>query len=150
MEASARLRPWFEDYAAHHRTAGNQATHLVGIPILMVSILGLLSRFVLLGDAARPWTRFDAGSLLWLFAVLWYLWLDWRLAVPFALVGAGAYLLGALLPIAALWILFVVGWILQFVGHLVYEKQQPAFFRNLAHLLIGPLWVFAKLARVSR
>lgn len=36
--------------------------------------------------------------------------------------------------------LFVVGWILQFVGHAI-EGNQPAFFRNPVYLLIGPLWI---------
>ena len=36
--------------------------------------------------------------------------------------------------------LFVVGWILQFVGHAV-EGNQPAFFRNPVYLLVGPLWL---------
>jgi uncharacterized membrane protein YGL010W len=36
--------------------------------------------------------------------------------------------------------LFVVGWILQFVGHAI-EGNQPAFFRNPIYLLIGPLWI---------
>ncbi|HYP00298.1 MAG TPA: DUF962 domain-containing protein [Pyrinomonadaceae bacterium] len=36
--------------------------------------------------------------------------------------------------------LFVVGWILQFVGHWI-EGNQPAFFRNPVYLLVGPLWV---------
>ena len=36
--------------------------------------------------------------------------------------------------------LFVVGWILQFVGHWI-EGNQPAFFRNPVFLLIGPLWM---------
>ena len=36
--------------------------------------------------------------------------------------------------------LFVVGWILQFVGHAI-EGNQPAFFRNPVYLLIGPLWL---------
>jgi uncharacterized membrane protein YGL010W len=26
----------------------------------------------------------------------------------------------------------------------VYEKKSPAFFRNVAHLLVGPLWILAK------
>ena len=43
--------------------------------------------------------------------------------------------------------LFVVGWIFQFVGHYVYEKRSPAFYRNLAHLLVGPLWILAKATR---
>src|SRR5215210_7061125 len=36
--------------------------------------------------------------------------------------------------------LFVVGWILQFVGHAI-EGNQPAFFRNPVYLLVGPLWL---------
>ena len=37
-------------------------------------------------------------------------------------------------------VLFIVGWILQFVGHWI-EGNQPAFFRNPVYLLIGPLWI---------
>jgi uncharacterized membrane protein YGL010W len=36
--------------------------------------------------------------------------------------------------------LFVVGWILQFVGHAI-EGNSPAFFRNPVYLLVGPLWL---------
>ena len=36
--------------------------------------------------------------------------------------------------------LFVVGWILQFVGHAI-EGNRPAFFRNPVYLLVGPLWL---------
>ncbi|HEX8128742.1 MAG TPA: DUF962 domain-containing protein [Pyrinomonadaceae bacterium] len=36
--------------------------------------------------------------------------------------------------------LFVIGWILQFVGHWI-EGNQPAFFRNPVYLIIGPLWI---------
>jgi uncharacterized membrane protein YGL010W len=33
---------------------------------------------------------------------------------------------------------------MQFAGHYVWEKKSPAFFRNLTHLLVGPLWIAAK------
>ncbi len=36
--------------------------------------------------------------------------------------------------------LFVVGWILQFVGHAI-EGNQPAFFRNPLYLIVGPVWL---------
>ena len=35
--------------------------------------------------------------------------------------------------------LFVLGWILQFVGH-AFEGKPPAFFSNPVYLLIGPVW----------
>jgi uncharacterized membrane protein YGL010W len=36
--------------------------------------------------------------------------------------------------------LFVVGWVLQFVGHAI-EGNQPAFFHNPVYLLVGPFWL---------
>src|SRR5678809_746585 len=41
--------------------------------------------------------------------------------------------------------LFIVGWILQFVGHAI-EGKQPAFFRNPVYLLVGPLWLLRRAA----
>ena len=40
-------------------------------------------------------------------------------------------------------VLFVGGWILQFVGHF-FEKQKPAFFSSTSQLLIGPLYVLVE------
>lgn len=40
--------------------------------------------------------------------------------------------------------LFVVGWILQFVGHAI-EGNQPAFFSNPMYLLIGPVWLVRRV-----
>jgi uncharacterized membrane protein YGL010W len=40
-------------------------------------------------------------------------------------------------------LLFVVGWVFQFVGHAI-EGNQPAFFRNPLYLLVGPLWLARK------
>lgn len=41
--------------------------------------------------------------------------------------------------------LFVVGWILQFIGHAV-EGNQPAFFKNPMYLLVGPWWLLRRAA----
>ena len=40
--------------------------------------------------------------------------------------------------------LFIIGWILQFVGHAI-EGNQPAFFRNPVYLLVGPLWLLRRV-----
>ncbi|GAL26575.1 putative PRS2 protein [Vibrio variabilis] len=37
--------------------------------------------------------------------------------------------------------LFVVLWIMQFVGHKI-EGKKPSFFDDIQFLLIGPIWVF--------
>ena len=44
-------------------------------------------------------------------------------------------------------LLFVAGWIFQFVGHAI-EGNQPAFFRNPVYLLVGPLWLLRRAASV--
>jgi uncharacterized membrane protein YGL010W len=77
-------------------------------------------------------------------ATAYYLRLDAALAglmlAAYALLDA----LGRFIPPAPALGLFVFGWILQGVGHYVYEKKSPAFFRNLAHLAVGQLWILAK------
>src|SRR5690349_23351157 len=40
--------------------------------------------------------------------------------------------------------MFVLGWILQFVGH-AFEGKAPSFFRDPRFLLIGPMWFLKKL-----
>jgi uncharacterized membrane protein YGL010W len=42
-------------------------------------------------------------------------------------------------------VIFVVGWLFQFVGHVV-EGNQPAFFGNPLYLLVGPWWLVRRLA----
>ena len=39
---------------------------------------------------------------------------------------------------------FIIGWVFQFVGH-YFEGRQPAFLTSLIQLLIGPLYLLAKI-----
>ena len=40
--------------------------------------------------------------------------------------------------------IFVIGWVIQFIGH-KYEKAKPAFMDDLNQLLIGPFFLMAEL-----
>jgi uncharacterized membrane protein YGL010W len=128
----------FADYDAVHQARGNKVCHAIGIPFLGISILGLLARVAVAG----PMTAAEVAILI---VCLWY----WRVAAALApaMLIAFAVLdgLGRALPLPALMVLFVVGWMLQLVGHYVYEKRAPAFARNLVHLLIGPLWTVSQV-----
>jgi uncharacterized membrane protein YGL010W len=42
-------------------------------------------------------------------------------------------------------VLFIAGWILQFVGHAI-EGNQPAFFKNPVYLFVGPMWWLRRVA----
>ena len=135
------LKRHFADYAAYHRTAGNQLCHYLGIPLIVLTAFGLLSlvRLATLGGHAVT-----LAEVLFVLVSVYYLTLDFRLALlMFAASGALLYL-GRQLPWSVALGLFVLGWIFQFVGHYAYEKRSPAFYRNLAHLLVGPLWILAK------
>ena len=43
-------------------------------------------------------------------------------------------------------LLFVLMWILQFVGHHI-EGKKPSFFKDLQFLLIGPAWILGFILR---
>lgn len=134
-------------YAEYHRDSRNITTHLFGVPVIVFSVILLLSRpeFQLLGWVLNP------AIILFPLVMLFYL----RLNVVFAII-LGALMVGAILisrEIAqlstAIWLgsgigLFVVGWIVQFIGH-HYEGKKPAFVDDLVGLLIGPLFVLAEI-----
>ena len=144
--ADSRIHGFFKDYASYHRTPGNQMTHMIGIPMIVLSLLGLFGHLVIAdGVTGSEVFRLDGGIIFWALTMLWYARLDWKLTLPFSLVGLGLYFVGRALPVPALWALFVGGWIVQYIGHLHYEKRSPAFYKNAEHLLIGPFWVFAKI-----
>jgi len=135
------LRAHFADYASFHGTTGNKACHYVGIPLIVLSVLALLARVPLFTLGGFPVTLAEVALVL---VTAYYLTLDVVLAAIMLVAQAGLLLLGR--PLSP-WVsvgLFVLGWIFQFIGHYVYEKRSPAFYRNLAHLLVGPLWIVAK------
>lgn len=143
------LQAYFDEYAKYHRTLGNQLTHYIGIPLIVMSLLGLLAQlqFIWTAPSTLEIVRLDAGRLLWLGAAAFYFALDWKLAFPFSVIAILLYHAGATFSNSTLWTLFIIGWILQFIGHWAFEKRSPAFADNLLHLLIGPLWIYAKAAR---
>ena len=135
------------DYAAYHRDKRNIATHFVGIPMIVFSIGILL---------ARP--AFDVGGItltpiwiVWAAATLWYLALgNVALGIAVSVVNGVLIWFGA--PLAAgsvaSWLAwgigtFIVGWVIQFVGH-YYEGKKPAFVDDLLGLLTGPMFVTAE------
>jgi uncharacterized membrane protein YGL010W len=128
----------FADYASYHRTRGNKVFHRLGIPMIMLSLIGMLTAVPLFTIGT---VRLDAAMLLIAVASAWYFIVEWRLAIGMMAISVGFYFVGAAL---GLWInlaLFVVGWIFQGIGHAVYEHKSPAFLRNFVHLLVGPLWI---------
>ncbi len=146
----------FADYASYHQTKGNKAFHRIGIPLIMLSLLGMLARVTWKASWTLDVGSFggvhiiDGATILIILATIYYATIEWRLAIPMFFVSVVFYVIGAKLPMWANVALFVLGWIFQFIGHSVYEHRQPAFFRNFVHLLVGPLWILNDLVPVVR
>jgi uncharacterized membrane protein YGL010W len=140
------IRALFADYAAYHQTKGNKWFHRVGIPLIMLTLLGMLAR---VGTSAGG-VRIDLAMLLIVVAEVVYLMLDWRLGAVMLAVSVGFYFLGAWMPLWLNVALFVLGWMFQFLGHSVYEKKSPAFLTNALHLLVGPLWILNDVVPVVK
>ena len=131
-------------YAAYHRDRRNIATHFIGIPLIVFAVGALLARPALtLGN----WLLTPA-AVVWALTTLWYLTRG-NLVLGLSTSLINLLLIAAAVPLGLLdttaWLAwsvgaFVVGWILQFIGH-YYEGKKPAFVDDLRGLLIGPMFV---------
>lgn len=129
-------------YSAYHRHPRNRATHFIGIPMIVLSLLVVLA-WLPIGPVDAALAFLAAASLL-------YLWLDWRIAIPTVLVSALLFILAewiAALDRVAAWsvvaALFVGGWVFQLVGHAL-EGRRPALLDNLFQALVAPMFLTAE------
>ena len=134
-------------YAEYHRDQRNIVSHFVGVPMIVFGIGVLLARpaFVLGGFALSP------AWLVFAVAAAWYLSRGNLVLGVAVSAGVGALLLAAqqvAYGSLAAWLawgvgMFVVGWVIQFVGHW-YEGRKPAFVDDMIGLLVGPMFVTAE------
>jgi len=150
----------FSEYDAFHQDPRNKLTHYVGIPAIMIGLLGLLNRGGLytftrpesvtqyFSSSGHTWT-FTLAHALWIFAFFFYLRVDLLWGFVFSFMTFSMLWLGQELGLTSNIALFVGGWILQLIGHYRYEKKAPAFLQNLTHLLVGPIWIFYKILKLK-
>jgi uncharacterized membrane protein YGL010W len=114
--------------------------HYIGVPLITTSLLGLLDLV--------PAGPFTVSMILVAAVGAWAVVLDWRFGSIFAAAAVALYLIGR--PINP-WVnagFFVIGWIFQLVGHYKYEGNSPALKDNLLQILIGPMWILARLLKL--
>jgi uncharacterized membrane protein YGL010W len=132
-------------YAAYHRDRRNQATHHIGVPMIVFALLLASNQLVLAEIGAA---RITFGQLL--LGGLMALYLG---SVPLVGIFASVFyavIYALVLRVPADWIwpvaggAFVLGWIVQFVGH-VFEGRRPAFLVNLAQVFMAPAFLIAEM-----
>ena len=140
------LEQQITQYAAYHRDRRNIATHFVGVPMIVFAVV----------LALVPWAIFGVNVALITVAVaaVYYLMLDRALGTAMLLflfffcylvavyLNARLDHVGVIMGTAAG--LFVLGWVIQFMGH-KYEGVKPAFTDDIMGLVIGPLFVMTEI-----
>lgn len=145
--AASPFRPALDlmvQYARYHRDRRNIATHFVGIPLIVFAVGVLLARAKL----QITGVELSAAWLVWALSTAWYLSRG-NLVLGLVTSLVNAVLMALAQPLAAgslaSWLAwgvgsFVLGWVIQFVGH-YYEGKKPAFVDDLVGLLVGPMFV---------
>lgn len=148
------LPQFLTDYGDSHRNPVNQWIHIVCVPLIFASTLGLLW-LVPVGN----WLGLDGAPAYWvngatvlgaLAGVVYFrlglgtfalmvVWFALSVLAVTGIIKAGWSLLWVSV---AVW---VFAWIIQVIGHRI-EGKKPSFIEDLVFLLIGPIFVSVELA----
>ena len=153
---------WFEAYGESHQNPVNKKIHWVCVPLILVSLVGLLWELRLpinlegeVGGVATGELA-NAGMLLLFLSLSYYAMISRPLAIGMTIVAYlsilgvfGIKMLSTTLNLS-LWqgalMIFILAWIGQFIGHKI-EGKKPSFFEDLQFLMIGPLWLLGFIYR---
>ena len=131
-------------YSSYHRDGRNRATHFIGIPAIVFSILVPLA---LVSDSG-----ISLATLIGILAVLGWIALDRMIGIsmiamvlPFVLIADWiARTHGSDTAWTVFAVFFVGGWAFQLLGH-VWEGRRPALADNLFQAFIGPMFIMAEI-----
>lgn len=137
-------------YALYHRDRRNIASHFVGVPMIVFAVGVLLAR-PSIGSFGLGTLALTPAWIAFALAAAWYLTRG-NLVLGVATSAAVGVLILAAHQVGGsgvgAWLawgigFFVVGWLIQFVGHW-YEGKKPAFVDDIIGLLVGPMFVVAE------
>eukprot|EP01017_Pseudomicrothorax_dubius_P045461 TRINITY_DN7861_c0_g1_i2.p1 TRINITY_DN7861_c0_g1~~TRINITY_DN7861_c0_g1_i2.p1 ORF type:complete len:194 (+),score=15.18 TRINITY_DN7861_c0_g1_i2:47-628(+) len=147
---------FFSGYGAYHNHPVNKAIHIICIPLILFSLLGLFEH----ADCLNNWAsikgfEIDFGLLFLSGALIFYLYVDTFSGIVafilYSLLFLGQrYLLHVLdrepsVHFRSMLIVHIISWLMQFVGHFVFEKRSPALFDNLLQIFVAPLFVIIEM-----
>lgn len=146
---TAYLQRQLTDYVEYHRDPWNCAMHVAGILLLFLGTTLPLSMWPvsLFGFQAT------VAALLALPVLIYWIVLDFALGLAITCVAvlllSTAMLIIGHASTTTVWVttavLIIAGLASQIIGHRVFEQRQPALVDNPTHLLLGPIFVMAKL-----
>ncbi|MFN8283469.1 MAG: Mpo1-like protein [Chitinophagales bacterium] len=139
---------WLTLYGRDHQNPTNKIIHWICVPVIVFTVFGLLMS-VPFPDVANGWI--NVATIVFVFALIFYFRLSLPIFLGMLVIGSlmfigNRYLATTILPNIGLtlWqlslLVFVLAWILQFIGHKI-EGQKPSFLEDMQFLLIGPIWL---------
>ena len=142
------LHEQLDSYAAYHHDWRNKITHFVGVPLVTFSIFVPLGWLRFIHEPELPIT---GATVFYLVVLIYYLALDWKLALIQLPVTVAILWLAdqaSLLPFSTSAIVFlatfVAGWIIQLLGH-VFEGKRPALADNFLQIFNAPLFLTVEI-----
>ena len=142
---------WLDEYAESHQHPTNIAIHWICVPLIMLSIIGLLANIKLNIGFLSNFPEYNhVGLVLVILGSIYYYFLSKPLLLGMIPISCFMMIIVALLSklTIPLWIvsliIFIIAWAGQFYGHRI-EGKKPSFFKDIQFLMIGPLWLLSKL-----
>ena len=134
-------------YNAYHQNGKNKATHFVGVPLIIFSLM-----------IPMAWPSLSVGGTTITVAMLfvavvsvYYLILDLPMGLltvvailPLLWAGHQVAAMGAATGWTIFGLAFVGGWILQLVGHM-FEGRKPALVDNFFQIFVAPVFLVSEV-----
>lgn len=130
-------------YKAYHNTSGNVFIHSIFMPTILFTSMRILNDVEVYGGYKLSQILAAAFGIFYI-----VLKVPTGVLASVILVGMNKVLNDGTVDITAktAWILFVVSWIFQFIGHGVFEKRKPVLLDNLVQsLVLAPYFILFEL-----
>ena len=140
---------WLDAYGESHQNPTNKKIHWVCVPLIMLTLLGLLSLIKLPLSIINISINFS--HVLLVVALLFYLRLSISISfgmiiisfITLFIINRLEIIFPDINQLLCLYIsIFILSWIGQFIGHKI-EGKKPSFFEDIQFLLIGPAWLLS-------
>ncbi|KAJ2851195.1 hypothetical protein IWW36_001334 [Coemansia brasiliensis] len=159
------IRTEFSKYGEYHANKVNIAIHMIFVPTILWTSLGITTRLFpqelftypplvsqILSYIPGPSPLANASTIAMMAYTLFYMILDPIAGVLIApviysfLITSQQYAIHCSDSIKVMLALFVIAWVAQFIGHGVFEKRAPALVDNLVQALVmAPFFVFLEV-----
>ncbi len=146
------MQDWLDAYGASHQNPLNKKIHWVCVPLIFLTIVGLLWS-IPMPEVLGDYTWMNMATIMLVPVAIFYARLSLPLAVGMTLWCIFCFMMCLLyesLTAIPMWksclTVFILAWAIQFYGHKV-EGVKPSFFEDIQFLMIGPAWLMSSIYR---